>query len=105
MAHVSTGEIVQWLQENDRDTFDVLDKESMTVAVNRYHPGSTSTSIDRTHTEDELYYVISGSGKVRIEDDVYPVADGDVIFVKAESFHTFFDLEEEITVLKIFASG
>jgi mannose-1-phosphate guanylyltransferase len=102
MAHISTDEIIQWLEENDRDSYDVLVKESMTVSLKRYDPGSSTSAHDRIHEEDELYYVISGSGNVKIQDDVHSVTDGDSIFIEAGDWHTFFDIEEKIVVLKIF---
>lgn len=104
MGHVSTDEIIQWLDENDRDSYDVLAKDSMTVSLNIYHPESSSSTHDRIHEEDELYYIISGSGKVKIEDEVYPVTNGDTVFVETGDWHTFFDIEEKIVVLKIFPS-
>jgi mannose-6-phosphate isomerase-like protein (cupin superfamily) len=104
MGHVSTDEIIEWLDENDRDSYDVLAKESMSVSLHRYQPGSEANTHDRIHEDDELYYVISGSGKVRIEDDVYPVIDGDTIFVDAGDWHTFVDIDEQIVVLKVFPS-
>lgn len=104
MGPVSTDEIIQWLEEKDRDSYDVLAKESMTVSVHIYRPGSSSSSHDRIHEEDELYYVISGSGNVRIEDDVHTVTDGDTVFVEAGDWHTFVDIDEKLVVLKVFPS-
>jgi quercetin dioxygenase-like cupin family protein len=104
MGHVSTDEIIDWLAETDRDAYDVLVKESMTVSIHRYHPGSSTDRHDRVHEEDELYYVISGSGNVRIEDEVYSVSGGDTVFVDAGDWHTFVDIEETLVVLKVFPS-
>jgi mannose-1-phosphate guanylyltransferase len=102
MAHISTDEVIQWMEANDRDSYDLLIKESMTASLKEYEPGSSTAAHDRIHEEDEFYYIISGSGRVQIEDDVYSVTNGDCIFAEAGDWHTFFDVDEKIVVLKIF---
>jgi mannose-6-phosphate isomerase-like protein (cupin superfamily) len=55
------------------------------------------------HLEDEIYYVISGKAQVQIGDDHYPVETGATIFVASEVEHRFHDIEEELTILVVFA--
>jgi mannose-6-phosphate isomerase-like protein (cupin superfamily) len=55
------------------------------------------------HTEDEIYYVVRGRGKIRIGGTETPVSDGRVIFVEANAEHRFFDIEEELVLLVVFA--
>ena len=55
------------------------------------------------HTEDEAYYVVEGRAKIRIADEVHPVAPGDVVFVEREVDHSFVDVEEELVVVVFFA--
>ncbi|MAS36766.1 MAG: cupin [Anaerolineaceae bacterium] len=57
----------------------------------------------KPHNEDEAYYVISGKAKIDVEGDVRAVAPGDLIFVAAKAHHKFIDIEEDLTVLVIFA--
>jgi mannose-6-phosphate isomerase-like protein (cupin superfamily) len=52
---------------------------------------------------DELYYVISGSGKASVGDTTYSIQEGEMIFVESGVSHEFFDREEEIIVLKVLA--
>ncbi len=40
-----------------------------------------------THEEDEIYYILSGKGKLRLDDEVIDVAGGQVIFIPAGCFH------------------
>lgn len=42
-------------------------------------PGCESTEYHRHHHEDECTYVLSGTGEVRIGDDVIPIGPGDFI--------------------------
>lgn len=55
------------------------------------------------HNEDEIYYVIRGRAKVRIGTDQQAVRAGSVIFVQANVEHLFFDIEEELVLLVVFA--
>jgi len=54
------------------------------------------------HTEDEVYYVISGSGRLTIGDEDRPVSTGSVIFVAADVPHRFHDIAAELVVLVVF---
>jgi len=55
------------------------------------------------HGEDEIYYVVRGKAKMRIGDEERSVGAGSVIFVEAGLEHRFFDVEEELMVLVVFA--
>ena len=54
------------------------------------------------HTEDEIYYVISGRGKVTVGDDVRDIRPGSVIFVATAVPHHFHDITEDLTLLVAF---
>jgi mannose-6-phosphate isomerase-like protein (cupin superfamily) len=54
------------------------------------------------HTEDEIYHVVSGRGRIRVGDEDRPVAAGSVIFVPADAEHRFEDIKEELVVLVVF---
>jgi mannose-6-phosphate isomerase-like protein (cupin superfamily) len=55
------------------------------------------------HTEDEVYIVMKGQGKIKVADEVYPVSSGSLVYVKANIEHRFFDIEERLEVLVFFA--
>jgi mannose-6-phosphate isomerase-like protein (cupin superfamily) len=55
------------------------------------------------HHQDEIYYVVRGKAKMRIGEEERSVGAGSVIFVEAGLEHRFFDLEEELVVLVVFA--
>lgn len=54
------------------------------------------------HTEDEVYYVVSGRGRVHVGGDERPVQAGSVVFVGADVVHRFGDIEEELVLLVVF---
>jgi len=54
------------------------------------------------HTEDELYYVVSGRGSVTVGDETREVATGSLIFVAATVPHRFHDITKRLEILVVF---
>jgi mannose-6-phosphate isomerase-like protein (cupin superfamily) len=54
------------------------------------------------HTEDELYYVVSGRGVVTVGAETRPVVPGSTIFVAARVPHRFHDIAERLVLLVVF---
>lgn len=57
------------------------------------------------HDEDEVYYVARGKGRVRVDGREASVGPGSILYVKATASHSFFEIEEDMTLLVFFASG
>jgi mannose-6-phosphate isomerase-like protein (cupin superfamily) len=57
----------------------------------------------KPHTEDEVYYVVSGRGSVIVADEERPVEAGSLIFVAAGVDHRFHNVYEYLTLLVFFA--
>lgn len=55
------------------------------------------------HTEDEVYYVASGVGLIRVGDEDRAVRAGSIIYVEKDVEHRFHSIESELTVLVFFA--
>jgi mannose-6-phosphate isomerase-like protein (cupin superfamily) len=55
------------------------------------------------HTEDEVYHVVSGRGRIRVGAEDRGVEAGTVVFVEAGVDHRFHSIEEDLTVLVFFA--
>jgi mannose-6-phosphate isomerase-like protein (cupin superfamily) len=55
------------------------------------------------HAEDEVYYVVSGRGVLRVEGKDRPVREGSVLFVEGKARHSFHSITEELTVMVFFA--
>lgn len=55
------------------------------------------------HTEDEVYYVVSGKAQILVAEQNQPVQAGSVIYVEKNVAHRFHSIEEELTVLVFFA--
>jgi mannose-6-phosphate isomerase-like protein (cupin superfamily) len=57
------------------------------------------------HDEDEVYYVVSGRARIRVDAQEHEVSAGSVLFVGATQEHSFIEIEEDTTFLVFFASG
>ncbi len=62
-----------------------------------------ATDNQRPHSEDEIYYVVRGKAKVRIGTEERSAGEGTVIFVEAGLEHQFFDIQQELVLLVVFA--
>ena len=47
------------------------------------------------HEEDEIYYILSGKGKLKLNDDIIDVVPNQVIFIPAGCFHALDNSESE----------
>ena len=61
------------------------------------------TDLQSPHTEDEVYYVVSGKAKIRVGEEDRDVKAGSVVYVAKNVVHKFYSIEEELTVLVFFA--
>jgi len=55
------------------------------------------------HAQDEVYYVVSGRGRVTSGGAERAVEAGDVLFVPAQEEHRFHSIEERLSLLVLFA--
>ena len=55
------------------------------------------------HTEDEVYYVVSGRAKILVAEESRDVQAGFIVYVAKNVAHRFHSIEEELTVLVLFA--
>ncbi len=57
------------------------------------------------HDEDEVYYVVEGRARLRIGEEEIEVRPGSVLYVAATEDHSFFEIEEDMTLIVFFATG
>ena len=55
------------------------------------------------HTEDEVYYVVSGKAKIKVADEARDVQTGSIVYVAKNVEHRFHSIEEGLTVIVFFA--
>ncbi len=75
---------------------------ALSAAVYRLPIGSKD--MQAPHMEDEIYVVIEGRARLRIDGKDHEVGKGSILFVRATAEHSFFDIEDDLTVLVFFGA-
>jgi mannose-6-phosphate isomerase-like protein (cupin superfamily) len=90
-AHAQAGELYhEFLRVQD-------------LSAGMYILPAGGTDPQQPHTEDEVYYIVSGSGQIRVEGEDRPVRAGSLIYVKTGDEHRFHTITEELCILVFFA--
>jgi mannose-6-phosphate isomerase-like protein (cupin superfamily) len=55
------------------------------------------------HTEDEVYYVVSGKAQITVAEESHGVQAGSIVYVGKNVAHHFHSIEEELIMLVFFA--
>ena len=74
---------------------------TMSTGIYALPQGAVDTQ--QPHTEDEVYYVVSGRGAISVAGEDRPVGPGSVVFVGAKVEHHFHSIAEDMTIFVVFA--
>jgi mannose-6-phosphate isomerase-like protein (cupin superfamily) len=77
-----------------------INKDSLAAGVLVLKPGDDDTQTP--HDSDEVYYVISGDGFLKIKDNDYKVSKDKLFFVAKDVEHFFHGNTKELKVLYFF---
>ena len=77
-----------------------LHRPGITAAVYRLPVGSRD--MQAPHLEDEIYLVLEGKARLRVNDQEKEVATGSILYVRATEEHSFFDITEDLALLAFF---
>ena len=77
-----------------------INKDSLAAGVLALKPGEEDTQTP--HDSDEVYYVISGNGFLKIKDKDYKVTKDKLFFVAKDVEHYFHGNTKELKVLYFF---
>lgn len=73
------------------------------LSMGLYTLPAGGVDLQSPHTEDEVYYVVSGKAKVQVADENRDVQAGAIVYVAKSIEHRFHSIEEELTVIVFFA--
>lgn len=96
-------EEIERQRRSGRPYHEFLRVPSMSCGI--YTLPAGARDLQAPHDEDEVYYVLRGRGRLRVGGEEQTVGPGSVLYVRATSEHSFFEIDEEITLLVFFASG
>ena len=100
MADVfAVAEQVATLAIDRHDFADFFRAPAGTLSLTSARWPAGSTDDQEPHTEDEVYYVVSGKARLTIDEETVPVMPGSVAFVAAGVEHRFIEIDEDLEVL------
>jgi mannose-6-phosphate isomerase-like protein (cupin superfamily) len=88
------------IKNNDSYFQTFINKDSLAAGVLVLKPGEEDTQTP--HDSDEVYYVISGNGFLKIKDKDYKVSKDKLFFVAKDVEHCFHGNTRELKVLYFF---
>jgi mannose-6-phosphate isomerase-like protein (cupin superfamily) len=95
--------LLEQQQASDAPYHEFLRRPSMSCGI--YTLAAGAKDLQGPHDEDEVYYVVAGKARLRVDGDEQTVQAGSILYVRATSEHSFFEIEEDVTLLVFFASG
>ena len=95
------SEIVEGHRENGELYHEFLRAERISVGLYVLAAGATDPQVP--HTEDEIYYIVSGAATIEVDGENRPASAGSVIYVGAHIEHRFHAITEDLSVIVVFA--
>ena len=96
-------ELARKVDGNEPRFHEFLRVPTLSCAIYRLPAGASD--MQAPHLEDEIYIVLSGRARLKIDDKVHEIRKDTVLFVRATAKHSFFDIEEDLTVLALFGAA
>jgi mannose-6-phosphate isomerase-like protein (cupin superfamily) len=70
-----------------------------------YSLAAGSKDMQAPHDEDEVYLVLTGKARMRLDEEEREVGPGSLLYVGAATSHSFFEIYEDMTLLVFFAAS
>ena len=96
------AQIRQQLKGKPAEYLEFLNVPALNCGI--YFLAAGSTDMQSPHDDDELYLVLSGKAQMRLDNAERAVGPGSLLYVGATTEHSFFEIEEDMTLLVIFAN-
>jgi quercetin dioxygenase-like cupin family protein len=95
------GQLLRQQATTERPYLEFIRTPSLSAGL--YVLAAGATDRQQPHTEDEVYYVASGSGQITVGSETRPADPGSTIFVAAGVPHRFHDIADELRIVVFFA--
>jgi mannose-6-phosphate isomerase-like protein (cupin superfamily) len=95
------AELISQQKASDKLYLEFLKVSDLSVGLYVLPEGSEDPQ--SPHSEDEVYYVVSGKAQITVAEENRNVHPGSVVYVEKNVAHHFHSIEEELTILVFFA--
>ena len=101
MQAYKLANLISQRADSDKRYLEVLKVPDLSMGLYVLPTGGVDTQ--SPHTEDEVYYVVSGKAQIKVADEDRAVQAGSIVYVAKNVEHRFHSIEEELTVIVFFA--
>jgi mannose-6-phosphate isomerase-like protein (cupin superfamily) len=101
MERFSLADVRSLRAQGNTPYHEFLHVPAMSAGV--YELGVSDEDGQQPHTEDELYFVVSGKATLLVGAENVPVEAGSMVYVPARVIHRFHTITEALTILVFFA--
>lgn len=98
----ASDELVKQQLDSDDPYLEFLEVPSLSCGI--YSLPAGAEDLQTPHAEDEVYSVLSGRARLRVDGEERMVGPGSILYVAAAAEHSFVEIEETLTLLVFFAS-
>ncbi len=96
----TTDELAKRVAGSEARLHEFIRTPALQCMVYRLPKGSRD--MQAPHLEDEVYFVLEGKARLRLGGQEHRVAPGNILLVRATLEHSFFDIEEDLTLIAVF---
>jgi len=90
-------------QQKDSNKFYLEFLKVPDLSMGLYVLPAGETDPQSPHTENEVYYIVSGRAKIQVTGEDQDVRAGSIVYVAKNVEHRFHSIEEELKVIVFFA--
>lgn len=101
MEQFTLADVQRLRLQEDKAYHEFLRVPAMSAGV--YELGVGEEDNQQPHTEDELYYIVSGKATLLVGEKNVLVEAGSMVYVPARIIHRFHTITEALTILVFFA--
>ena len=101
MQAFELAQLISQRKSSDKLYLEFLKVPDLSMGIYILPAGGTDPQ--SPHTEDEIYYVVSGAAKIKVANEDRDVQAGSIVYVAKNVEHRFHSIKEELTVIVFFA--
>jgi len=101
MQFFELAQLIQQRADSNKLYLEFLKVSDLSMGLYILPTGGTDPQ--SPHTEDEVYYVVSGKAKILVANENRDVQAGSIVYVEKNVAHRFHSIEQDLTVIVFFA--